>query len=236
MLKDAMAYFLEQCKAQMFEVDGREYSSKQLYPVKDPRVSSLDVNSLESIVYYIKNVDENKHLPYLLHIEDYNKVSLFGPICDCWQSRDHFMTAKSDRVVFPFGRFMDTESFIINLQTNFHHTDDLDSVLKVVGNLRDENVRQLGDDGVSQMVTIRTGIAAVGDARVPNPVSLRPYRTFLEIEQPESKFVFRMRDGGSCALFEASGDLWKSDARTSIKEYFESKLSEEIEQKKVILL
>ena len=35
----------------------------------------------------------------------------------------------------------------------------------------------------------------LADVIVPNPVKLRPYRTFAEIEQPESSYVFRIKDG-----------------------------------------
>ena len=83
-------------------------------------------------------------------------------------------------------------------------------------------IAQYGDDGVSQKATIKTGIASKGEVLVPNPVKLRPYRTFLEVEQPESAFVFRMRDDNGrveCALFGADGGAWKNAAMKSIKEY-----------------
>lgn len=57
---------------------------------------------------------------------------------------------------------------------------------------------------------------------------LRPYRTFLEVEQPESAFVFRMKQDnyGSvmCAVFEADGGAWKMDATQAIKEYLQREL------------
>lgn len=59
------------------------------------------------------------------------------------------------------------------------------------------------DDGVSQVATARSGVASVGKVVVPNPISLRPYRTFLEVEQQESDFVFRMHEGPKLALFGA---------------------------------
>jgi hypothetical protein len=51
---------------------------------------------------------------------------------------------------------------------------------------------------------------------------LSPYRTFRELNQPESAFIFRMRGGGEgkapqCALFEADGGKWKLDAVQAIK-------------------
>ena len=62
---------------------------------------------------------------------------------------------------------------------------------------------------------------------VPNPVTLRPYRTFTEVTQPESEFVFRMKDDSMsvyCALFEADGGAWKREAMKNIKEHLEVEL------------
>ena len=83
---------------------------------------------------------------------------------------------------------------------------------------------------------MKTGVASRGNAKVPNPVQLSPYRTFVEVEQPESKFVFRMREGARCGLFEADGGAWKLEAMNNIKEYLKEALAQEIESKKVFVL
>jgi len=79
------------------------------------------------------------------------------------------------------------------------------------------------DDGVTQAVEAKTGIARVENVTVPNPVTLRPYRTFLDVaEQPKCLFVFRMRQadkGPECALFEADSGLWKLEAIRQIKDW-----------------
>jgi hypothetical protein len=51
---------------------------------------------------------------------------------------------------------------------------------------------------------------------------LRPYRTFREFEQPESPFIFRLRNTEGmpeCALFDASGAAWKTTAVESIRKW-----------------
>lgn len=87
---------------------------------------------------------------------------------------------------------------------------------------------QYSDDGISQKATVKTGIASKGDAIVPNPVKLQPYRTFHEVEQPMSEFIFRMKsdDGVRCALFEADGGAWENVAMKKIKEYLEVELAD----------
>lgn len=86
-----------------------------------------------------------------------------------------------------------------------------------------------GDDGVTQKATVKSGIASRSDAVVPNPVILQPYRTFTEVIQPASNFIFRMREnrggGVECAIFEADGGAWKNEAMKNIKDYLAKELN-----------
>lgn len=128
----------------------------------------------------------------------------------------------------PFGRFLDQEDMVILLQSQFVHDeeqqtekgiDDRDILLQVVSNLRSDEVQQQTDDGVSQTVQINSGVASVSTVKVPNPVTLIPYRTFQEIEQPASKFIFRMHEGMTSALFEADNSQWKVEAKQRVKAF-----------------
>ena len=109
------------------------------------------------------------------------------------------------------------------MQTAFEQTDETALILTVAGNVESKTVANYGDDGTSQKATISKGIAGKEDVLVPNPVILRPYRTFLEVEQPESKFIFRIKEGNDgqpfFKLIEADGGIWKYEAVASIKEY-----------------
>lgn len=47
-------------------------------------------------------------------------------------------------------------------------------------------------------------------------MTLKPYRTFREMDQPESPFVLRVwkdNEGVRLAVFEADGGAWKIKAR-----------------------
>ena len=59
-------------------------------------------------------------------------------------------------------------------------------------------------------------------------VALRPYRTFLDIHQPASEFVLRIKadkdEGPRCALFEADGGAWRFTALEHIKSYMADNL------------
>lgn len=63
---------------------------------------------------------------------------------------------------------------------------------------------------------------------VPNQVKLQPFRTFAEVKQPESEFVFRLKKSGEniyAGIFEADGGAWKLEAIKRIKGYLEKELS-----------
>ena len=240
MIKKALEYLIELGGANLIEVEGRKYADKELDPVKPPLVPTLEVHSLESIVTYIKEIGDAECRfegePLLVQIENHAAVSIKSLALEVWQEREIFMRATAETPVFKSGVYHDAENFNIALQSMFLQNDDRDIMLKVVGNLKDEAVRNTADDGVSQVTTVRTGIASVSEVKVPNPVTLRPYRTFLEVDQKDSKFIFRMREGGACALFEADGGAWKLDAQNAVYEYLEDRLKEEIESKAVILM
>lgn len=134
---------------------------------------------------------------------------------------------------FQFDHYYDQERFLIELQSNFIPTEDLESIMKVAGNIKAGTTANYDDDGISQKTTIKSGIANNTDVIVPNPVRLMPYRTFGEIRQPESAYVFRIKDserGPAFKLVEADGGLWKNAAMKQIKEYLEQELSEELKE------
>lgn len=242
MLKKAMEYIVELGKANVITLNGIDFTDKPLFHTALPSIDTLETDNLASIVTFIKDAVDADLLygddcvQKIIHVEDARKVTLYSSVCNDGMERQKFITASWERNKFPFGQFMDAEKFIILLQTNFLETEDLNLIQQVVGNLRDERVMNYGDDGVSQSVTARTGIASVGQVRVPSPAKLRPYRTFMEVQQPESVFILRMREGGQCALFEADGSLWRAETRRRIKEYFASELEEMVATHKVVIL
>ena len=108
--------------------------------------------------------------------------------------------------------------------------EDRELLLKFAGNIKAGSVTEYGDDGVTQKAIVKTGVANMSEAIVPNPVQLRPFRTFPEVEQPESGFIFRVKnvdnDQVACALFEADGGAWKLKAIDNIKRYLDNELRE----------
>ena len=67
-------------------------------------------------------------------------------------------------------------------------------------------------------------------------VKLKPIRTYAEIEQVESKFLFRVNKDGTVCLREADGGQWKYEVQSRIVNYLESNLKELIESGQVVIV
>ncbi|HHB3507876.1 TPA: hypothetical protein ACORDH_005010 [Bacillus cereus] len=234
MIKEALQYLVRLGNTETTEIDGQTFSTQPLHVVEEPTARTLVVRNLSGLVDYVKsNFDVEEQL--MIHIASPTTVNCFTAINGNY-NRSTFVKTEALIPDFNFEHWHDVENFIINLQAAFVKNDDRDVMLKVVGNITEENVKTYGDTGVSQSVVARNGVATVAEVDVPNPVSLQPYRTFVEVAQPESEFIFRMKDGPRCSLHEADGGAWKLEAIKNIKEYLIAELEEEIQSKKVFII
>lgn len=234
MLKSFVEYLINLGNTRTEYIGEQVYTTQQVYKVKEPTPEPLKVRNLSGLVDYIKNNFDDQP-PVLVHVESPTEVSVMSTF-NRDMHRNVLIQAQALLPSIPFGRFQDTESFNILLQSCFVQNDHRAALLAVVGNIKEENVTNVGDDGVSQQVTAKAGIATLENIVVPNPVNLKPFRTFVEIIQPESQFVFRMQSGPSAALFEADGGAWKLDAIESIKNYLNENLVEEITSGQVTII
>lgn len=234
MTREAIEKVLEIGTVETHKIGEQTYATQHLYLVKEPTPAEIVVRSLSGLVGYVKSEFDTVE-PLMIHIENPTTVSCFTAV-NGDKARSTFIQAKASISRFNFGSFYDREEFNIALQSGFVQNEHRDIVLQVVGTITEEAVKDFGDDGVSQVVTAKVGVASRGTVKVPNPVELSPYRTFVEVEQPESKFVFRMREGARCGLFEADGGAWKLEAMNNIKEYLNKELEQEIESNKVFVL
>jgi hypothetical protein len=206
----------------MFPVGGVNYSSKPISIITPPQAAKLAVNSLSAVIDFCgKEMEAGQHV---LHIVDHAKVSLLGPLSAEFRTREHFVVASAFGYAFTFGTWYPVDEFIISLQAQFIQDETTASILKLVGNMT--KVQEIGtkDDGVTQRVEAKTGLAKVENISVPNPVKLAPFRTFIEIDQPYSNFVLRLDANHRCALFEADGGAWKIEAMQKVKVFLQNGL------------
>jgi hypothetical protein len=233
MIKEALKYLVNLGEAKLLTVDNKTYSDKPLNKVSYiPYADSIKMNTLTSLVDYIKAEVDTLSDKMIVHVVSPECVELYSKL-DSERNRENIIKVTASVPSFEFGRFIEQEVFCIALQSKFIENDDRTLVLKFAGTVEDGTVAQYGDDGITQKATVKTGIASKSDAVVPNPVKLKPYRTFTEVDQPESEFVFRMRSGSDrgaqgvyCAIFEADGGAWKNAATANIKDFLQKELSD----------
>jgi len=231
MIKSAIEKILGLSAPTITEHDGIEYADRQLFPIKPPQPARLEIKSLSGLVDYVRACTKQEERNNLvIHAEGPDSVYLLTKLDMIFQTRDclaHCSLFEDRR--FTFGQFMDVENFIISLQSHFVQTETSKKILQIVGNIKCETVQTSEDDGTTQRVAAKQGTVMVKEVSVPNPVSLKPFRTFRELDQPESAFVLRVKsDSGrfSCALFEADGSEWKLDAMARIKTYLEKEIKD----------
>jgi len=231
MIAQAIEKILKLSEAKQLEINGETYSTEKLHLVKkreqiEPH--ALVFHTLKGMVDFIQS-DIDKKDNTFLHVVGHDRVSLLGAIqVDNENQRVEFAISHNSQKNFLFGQYLEIEEFIISIQSRFIESATTNDLLSVIGNLANEHIKTNVDDGLSQALQVKTGITTKSEVTIENPLSLRPYRTFREIEQPESDFIIRIKSDGNlkCALFESDGGKWCIDAIENIKSWLKAKLPE----------
>lgn len=206
------------------EIDGRTYTDKRIIPVERPRVKTLELTTLNSLVKLIQEELIDYITPLIVQVSSYDAVEVFAGIQAADRKRENPYRCKAETIRIQFDQKLDYESMMIALKSKFVQTSELLELVKLLGSITERNSAQVSDDGFSQNVVVRKGIA-LKDNKTINPiVKLKPYRTFAEIDQPESEFLLRLSDGANVALYEADGGAWKLEARKRIADYLREAL------------
>ncbi len=201
-------------------IDGREYTTQGLNPIKPPQLEAVKVFSLVSLCEFYQAQDEVTQERLCFHIVNYQVADLIERECNNYGQRNILVRASAEPPHFQFGAFLELEAAIIALQSTFAQTAELRRLIELLSGITDINVKEHNDDGVSQSIISKKGVTAK-EVRLAPIITLQPWRTFAEINQPASAFLLRLRQNKdaapSFALFEADGGAWKNAARESIK-------------------
>jgi len=234
MIREALQYMVDLGinKDPLVKVGDKTYSMMGLQPVKLSGPEPLEFNFLDSLVtYLLDGIDPlcNNGSRLIIQIKSPTKIALHTEVVGDFNERFNPVVCTALVNDFPYGRFIDPEEFIIMAQSRFVDTEDLAKIRQIVGNVKTEDVASFSDDGVSQQITAKTGVARVDKIVMPPRVRLAPYRTFVEVEQPESDFVFRAKKADMLPLFalcEADGGAGRIEAIKNIKVYLEEQLAD----------
>lgn len=194
--------------------------------LREALVGTLNVSTLSSIKDYLTDNPDGLDLQKtMVHVRGPQLVDVISTPFGGFRQRDVFMQARAVIPEHMFNQHVSPDKFVPWLQSCFCESEDLQSLLQVSGNIVDTSEVHLLDDGVSQEVSIRQGAARKSTAPVPCPAVLIPFSTFVEVDQPPRKFVFRLgSDPLTCSLIEADGGAWKITAISSISEWLHANL------------
>ena len=209
---------------------GRQWHTKALYAVNAPVYPAISVDTLSGFVDAVLEIVRKEHI-YVIVNNPFNVACYNKGETGVRRIREFYAEARYEvNGAFPFSRFLTIEDFIINLQVYFQQDEMTGAILKLVSNISDNLVKKYEDDGVSQAVMVQTSLTHKEMVEVPRRVELVPWRTFRDVEQPKTKFIFRMQgqkeEPPLCALFDLAGDLWKIAAVQAIKQYLQKELPE----------
>ena len=127
------------------------------------------------------------------------------------------------------------EQALIAARTRFQHNDDTMYLLKLLSEISNGAKVTFSDNGVATTVVTQKGVALQGSEPIKPIVSLKPYRTFQEIDQPASEFHIRISERG-IKFIEADGGMWKLVARQTITKYLSEHLAEAVDDGSVVIM
>ncbi len=213
---------LELKAASLPDIDrnGNLYTTRSLHIVEPPMPSAVAVHTLGGLVDLISALALSE---VFIHVESPTEVTVQSKVANSAAQRTEYIACSviRDTNPFTFGQFYIPEEFVIALQSKFADGGDLANLLVLASNVKQEAVTLNEDDGFSQKLSASAGVHLKAATTAKPRVILAPYRTFPEVDQPQSMFLFRARGGSptelpKLALFEADGGKWRTEAIENI--------------------
>lgn len=219
-------------------VDGKTYATQKLSRVEEKEklrnipkckiVSSLDalvalIEREASVLYPESNIFVSCHAHDSVRVF----TDVFTDSLERWDRQELYGAEAADIPGWQDGWY-DYESAVIVLRSRFIRNEGSEYLLDILSRMSNQAEVNTKDNGMTQQTTVKRGIALLGTEIIRPIVPLRPYRTFQEVEQPESEFLVRIREGkteNEIGILGADGDMWILQARKNIKAYLESRLA-----------
>lgn len=185
---------------------------------------TLKLNGLQAAIDYLGENRDGLDLKIITAIVDSpTQVSIVGRLIGK-RVRPVYAVAHAPKIDTydrgTYAQWLPVEAMLIALQAQFVATEGQHVLIEILSNVSAGETRIATDDGVSQEVTVKATARLAAREKLPNPITLQPYRTFFEVDQPASKYIIRLRDdqGVYVALFDGDGGLWRDQAMKAIRE------------------
>ncbi len=239
----AIAKIEELARPQIHAVDGEEYlisgngAYSQIRPELD-HATGLDLYSLDALVQMIQTEAAKKYsAPIYIMAKGHDEVA-------CFLSPDkelrHMRLTLYNVCAKDVPGWGETSDFgftdaLIAIRTRFQPSTDAEYLLRLLSEISCGAKVTFADNGIATTVVQTKGVALQDSVPIKPIVSLRPYRTFQELEQPESQFHIRISEHG-IRFIEADGGMWKLTARKTIAEYLSERLANELADGVVVIM
>jgi len=241
MLKEFIEHIQKTTQPLIREVDGKTFAissdgnAEEIRPYIDIP-DTLGLNSLEALVKMVQTEAAHRETPLYITVPNHLTVRCFGQFRSekrCF--RQVYYEAKATDVPgWNENVELGFEEAQIALRTRFQETTDTLYAMKLLSDICCGAKLVYNDNGIATTVTTKKGVALQSNDQVRPIITLKPYRTFQEVEQPQSIFLIRVNERG-ISFTEADGGMWKLKARQTIKEFLEEQLAEEITSGNVVV-
>lgn len=203
-------------------------------PVAVDRPDCISVSGLDSICKLIRTELEKVGTTIMVQVKSNDTVEVMTTYLSDF-SRNTLYRAKADAPGLRTG-FRGREVALIELRSLCIPNEGTAYLLDLLSRMTNENSVSTNDNGVTQTVEARQGVALNAVVEIKPRVMLRPFRTFLEVEQPESEFLLRVDPDEGIGFFEADGGIWKLEAKKNIADYFLKNMGDLIDAGKVVVM
>ncbi|MCP3904774.1 MAG: hypothetical protein GY715_14195 [Planctomycetes bacterium] len=185
-------------------------------------MSASTLDAIPRIIEYEMTRDTIENQDDLLLEVHPTSVGVYGALEGRHRLRPCYLVCSAGEPYHPFGVSMDLEAFNVWMRTGFAQSEQRDALVTILSNVTQDDRLEIRDTGATQQVTVTDGVAGAQLADIPKVMKLAPFRTFAELEQPESEFIVRIKKGQhgpTVALHEPCGARWELAALASIREY-----------------
>ena len=242
MLKEAIEKIQEMSKPLIISKDEHTYviekNGDDFLEIRNSpdMIQPINLSSLAALVTFVQQEAIDLVDKLFISVDSPTKVNCFtSPQEEAQQLRTYLYSATATDVPGWSEKVnMGFEEAIIALRTRFQYTKDLDYALQLLSSITSGSKVTLNDNGIATSVVTQRGIALQDNAAIRPIVNLRPYRTFMEVDQPESSFLIRVSER-AISFVEADGGMWRLSARQTVLSYLCAALEEEIATGKVVV-
>jgi hypothetical protein len=231
--------------AKTYNIEGNTYTDKKLYrlPSVGKEEKSPDpVSNLTSLSGLISMLGVEafslieRHGDIFLHVKSASEVHAFTKFRDKdiplnpneilpYGKRQSLYTAKYTAPVIRLNTGLPYETAIIQLNSLFEKTAERDELIKTISSIDRADRESVEDNGISQSVTQRAGVALKEKATVKPIWKLKPFRSFIEAPLAEVSFLLRIDGSFNIGLFECDGGKWELDAKSNIQKFIEGEIA-----------